>query len=122
MKSDLLKKVRLALARRICAKHANENGIISLFEVSEKTIEAFMPSFEEDEDFIIKIDGDYAEKLAQKIIKKAKQLEITEPKILVPMELRHLFFTLLSNYINNITVLTREEIGCHYGIEILGTI
>ena len=121
-KSDLLKKVRLALARRICAKHANENGIISLFEVSEKTIEAFMPSFEEDEDFIIKIDGEYAEKLAQKIIKKAKLLEITEPKILVPMELRHLFFTLLSNYINNITVLTREEIGCHYGIEILGTI
>ncbi len=121
-KSDLLKKVRLALSRRICAPYANENGVISLFELSDKTIDAFMPSFEEDENFIIKIDGEYAEKLAQKIIKKAKQMDINEPKILVPMELRHLFFSLLSNYMSNIVVLTREEIGCNYGIEILGII
>ena len=121
-KSDLLKKVRLSLSRRICAKYANDNGVISLFEVSEKTLESFMPSFEEDEDFIIKIDGEYAEKLAQKLTKKAKQSGIKEPKILVPMELRHLFFTLLSNYLNNITVLTREEIGCNFGIEIIGII
>ena len=121
-KSDLLKKVRLSISRRICAQYANEEGIIPLFEISENTIEAFMPNFEEDEDFIIKIDGEYAEKLAQKIIKKSKQLGIEEPKILVPMELRHLFFTLLSNYMNNIVVLTREEIGCNYGIEIIGII
>lgn len=121
-KSDLLKKVRLALSRRICAQYATEDGIINLFEISEKTLESFMPSFEEDEDFIIKIDGEYAEKLAQKISKKADQLEINKPKILVPMELRHLFFTLLSNYLNNIVVLTREEIGCNYGIEILANI
>ena len=121
-KSDLLKKVRLSISRRICAQYANEEGIIPLFEISENTIEAFMPNFEEDEEFIIKIDGEYAEKLAQKIIKKSKQLGIEEPKILVPMELRHLFFTLLSNYMNNIVVLTREEIGCNYGIEIIGII
>ena len=121
-KSDLLKKVRLSISRRICAQYANEEGVIPLFEISENTIEAFMPNFEEDEDFIIKIDGEYAEKLAQKIIKKSKQLVIEEPKILVPMELRHLFFTLLSNYMNNIVVLTREEIGCNYGIEIIGII
>ncbi len=121
-KSDLLKKIRLALSRQICSQYANENGIISLFEISEKTLDSFMPSFQEDEDFIIKIDGEYAEKLAQKIIKKAKTANITQPKILVPMEFRHLFFTLLSNYLNNIVVLTREEIGCNYGIEIIGTI
>ncbi len=121
-KSDLLKKVRLALSRRICAQYANEDGIISLIDISDKTLDAFMPSFEEDEDFIIKIDGDFAEKLAQKISKKVKQLGIVEPKILVPMELRHLFFTLLSNYLNNIVVLTREEIGCNFGIEVIATI
>ena len=81
-----------------------------------------MPGFEEDEDFIIKIDGEYAEKLADKIAKKAKQLGLEEIKILVPMELRHLFFTLLSNYLNNIVVLTREEIGCNFGIEIVANI
>ena len=121
-KSDLLKKVRLSLARRICSNYANENGIISLIEISDKTLDAFMPSFEEDDDFIIKIDGDYAEKLANKIAKKANQLGLEEIKILVPMELRHLFFTLLSNYLNNIVVLTREEIGCNFGIEIVANI
>ena len=121
-KSDLLKKVRLSLSRRICANYANENGIISLIEISDKTLDAFMPGFEEDDDFIIKIDGDYAEKLANKIAKKASQLGLEEIKILVPMELRHLFFTLLSNYLNNIVVLTREEIGCNFGIEIVANI
>ena len=121
-KSDLLKKVRLALSRKICSKYANENGVISLIEVSEKTLDAFMPNFEEDDDFIIKIDGDFAEKLAQKISKKAKQLEIETPKILVPLELRHLFFTLLSNYLNNVVVLAREEIGCNFGIEIVANV
>lgn len=121
-KSDLLKKVRLSLARRICAQYANEDGIINLIEISEKTLDSFLPSFEEDEDFIIKIDGEFAEKLAQKLTKKSAQLGIEEPKILVPMELRHLFFTLLSNYMNNIVVLTREEIGCNFGIEIISSI
>ena len=121
-KSDLLKKVRLSLARKICSNYANENGVISLIEISDKTLDAFMPGFEEDEDFIIKIDGEYAEKLADKIAKKAKQLGLEEIKILVPMELRHLFFTLLSNYLNNIVVLTREEIGCNFGIEIVANI
>ena len=121
-KSDLLKKIRLAMARKICSQYAGEDGSISLFEISEKTLDLFMPSFEEGEDYIIKIDGDFAEKLAVKIAKKAKTLGITQPKILVPMEFRHLFFTLLSNYIEDIVVLTREEIGCNYAIEIIANI
>lgn len=121
-KSELLKKIRLALGRRICRSRVNADGVINVFELSEKTLDAFAPSFEEDEDFIIKIDGDFAEKLAQKITKKAKQFEIESPIILVPMEYRHLFFTLLSNYLNDITVLTREEIGCHYPIEVISNI
>lgn len=121
-KSELLKKIRLALGRQICRPHANSDGVISVFEVSEKTIDAFVPSFEEDEDYIIKIDGSFAEKLAEKIIKKSKQFDIDSPKVLVPMEFRHLFFTLLSNYLNDITVLTREEIGCNYPIEVITNI
>ena len=113
-KSELLKKIRLALGRRICRSRVNADGVINVFELSEKTLDAFAPSFEEDEDFIIKIDGDFAEKLAQ--------FEIESPIILVPMEYRHLFFTLLSNYLNDITVLTREEIGCHYPIEVISNI
>lgn len=121
-KSELLKKLRLSFSRQICRKYLNQDGVIPVFEVSEKTLDAFVPSFEEDDDFIIKIDGDFAEKLAEKIMKKAKQYDVTSIKLLVPMEFRHLFFTLLSNYINDITVLSREEIGCNYPIELLSSI
>lgn len=121
-KSELLKKIRLALGRQICRRHVNSDGVISVFEISEKTMDMFAPSFEEDEDCIIKIDGNFAEKLAEKIIKKSKQFGVDSPKVLVPMEFRHLFFTLLSNYLNDITVLTREEIGCSYPIEVITNI
>ncbi len=121
-KSELLKKLRLSMARRICKNYVNSDGVIPVFEVSDKTLDAFVPSFEEDEDFIIKIDGDFAEKLAEKIIKKAEQLNVSSVNLLVPMEFRHLFFTLLSNYINDITVLSREEIGCNYPIELISSI
>ena len=60
-----------------------------------------------------------AEKLAEKLKQKIKQLDIENPKLFVPMEFRHLIFTLLSNYMNDITVLAREEVGCNAQIEIL---
>ncbi len=121
-KSDLLKKLRLAMSRQIIKQYVNSDGAICVFEVTDKTIEDLVPSFEEDEDYIIKVDGEFAEKLAQKIAKKAAQFNVENPKILVPIEYRHLLFTLLSNYLNNITVITREEIGCHYPIEIISNI
>jgi len=121
-KSDLLKKIRLALSRQILKQYVNADGIISAFEVSDETIDSLIPSFEEDEDFIIKVDGEFAEKLAKKIAKKAAQFEITSPKILVPLEYRQLLFTLLSNYLNDITVLSREEVGCHYTIDVISNI
>ena len=121
-KSELLKKLRISMARKFCKTYLNKDGVIPVLEISEKTLDAFVPSFEENEDCIIKIDGDFAEKLARKIIKQAKQYEISSIILLVPMEFRHLFFTLLSNYINDITVLSREEIGCNYPIELISSI
>lgn len=121
-KSDLLKKIRLALSRHIMKKYLNSDGVISVFEVTDKTIDELIPSFEEDEDFIIKVDGNFAEKLAEKIAKKAHQYKVESPKILVPLEFRHLIFNLLANYLNDVTVIAREEIGCHYPIEIIANI
>ena len=118
-KSDLLKKIRLSLSRQICKKNANEDGIITAIEMSEKTLDKFNPNFDESDDAIIRIDADFAEKLAEKLKQKIHQLELDNPKLFVPMEFRHLIFTLLSNYMNDITVLSREEIGCNAQIEII---
>jgi len=122
-KSDILNKIRLALSRQICRNYVNSDGeSISAFEISEKTFSEIVLGCEEDDDSLIKIDGTLAEKLANKLIRKAKKLKIHSPKLIVPMEYRQLFFTLLSLYINDITVLAQEEIGTLYKIDSLGEI
>ena len=121
-KSDLIKKIRLSLSRQICKYNSNPEGIISAFEISDKTLDKFMPNFDESDDAIIRIDAGFAEQLAEKLTKKMVQLNIDNPKLIVPLEFRHLIFTLLSNYMNNITVLSREEIGCNAQIEVISEI
>ncbi len=118
-KSDLIKKIRLAISRQICKNNMNENGVITAFEISEKTLDKFMPNFDEDDDAIIRIDAGFAETLAEKLKQKIKQNQVQNPKLIVPLEFRHLIFTLLSNYMNEITVLSREEIGCNAHIDII---
>ena len=121
-KSDLIKKIRLSLSRQICKCNQNAQGVISAFEISDKTLEKFMPNFDESDDAIVRIDADFAETLAEKLSKKMSQLNVEYPKLIVPLEFRHLIFTLLSNYMNNITVLSREEIGCNAQLDVISEI
>jgi flagellar biosynthesis protein FlhA len=122
-KSDILNKIRLALSRQICKNYVGEDGeTISAFELSDKTYSDIVMGCDEGDDSIITIDGELAEKLANKILRKAKKLQIYSPILIVPMEYRQIFFTLLSLYINDITVLAQEEIGCLYKFESLGEI
>ncbi len=121
-KSDLLKKLRLALSRQICKKYANNEGVIGVIELSDKTLDDLLLYLEDGEDAIVKIDGEFAEKMANKILRLAKKCDIDTPKLLVPMDFRQVFYGLLSLYINNIVVLAGEEIGCDFKLEILGEI
>ncbi len=121
-KSDLIKKIRLSLSKQICKRYTNEEGVISAFEISEETLDKFMPNFEESEDAIIRIDADFADKLAEKLNEKMEKFEVENPVLIVPLEFRHLIFTLLSNYMNGITVLSHEEIGCNAQLDIISEI
>ncbi len=122
-KSDILNKIRLSLSRQICKNYVNEDGeTISAFELSDKTYSDIVMGCDEGDDSIITIDGELAEKLANKLLRKSKKLNIYSPILIVPMEYRQIFFTLLSLYMNDITVLAQEEIGCLYRFESLGEI
>ncbi len=122
-KGDILNKLRLAFSRQICKNNVNEDGeTISAFELSEKTLTEIIVDFDESEDSLIRIDAELAERIANNIIKKSKKLGLYNPKLVVPMEYRQIFFTLLSLYINNITVLAQEEIGCHCKLDIIDEI
>ena len=122
-KASILEKIRLAFSRQICKRYVNEdNETISAFEISEKTYTDVTMGFEEDDSFVVSIDAELAEKIATKITKACKKLKIYNPKLIVPMELRQLFYSFLSLYIKNITVLASEELSCNYKIDSLGEI
>ncbi len=121
-KVDIINKIRLALSRQICRKYANDEGVISIFDLSDKSYSALVMGCDDSDGSIIKIDADFAEKIAKKVVRLSKKMNIEQPKIMVPMEYRQIFFTLLSLYINNIVVLAQEEIGASYKLDILGEI
>ena len=122
-KVDIINKIRIALSRQICSKYTNEDGeTIRLFDLSDKTFSELMLGCDDSDASIIKIDADFAEKIAGKIKRKAKKLGIYEPKVMVPIEYRQILFTLLSLYINNIVVLAQEEIGASFKTDIIGEI
>ena len=120
---DIINKIRLALSRQICRRYVNDDcETISAFELSDKTYAEMVMGCDDSDDSMIRIDGTMAEKIANKIKRKCKKLGIYSPKLVVPMEYRQIFFTLLNLYINNITVLAHEELGCAFKIETLGEV
>lgn len=122
-KEDLLDKIRLSQSRQISKKVSNSDGVIQVFELSEKTYKNLFSKINTD-DGIVRIDGTKVEKLANAILKKVKQndLELSGIKMLVPIEVRHMFFMIVSQFIPNIKVLAKEEIANDYTIEILDEI
>ena len=122
--NDLQKALLVQLIEfdKICRKYDNGDETISVFDLSEETFEEILLSCEDGEDSVVKIDGEFAENIANKILKMCKKQGIECPKLLVPMDYRQLFYGLLSLYINNIVVLAHEEIGCNYKLEILGEV
>ncbi len=122
-KEDLLDKLRLSLTRYISSKIANNDGVIQVFELSEKTYKTLFAKIQL-EDNIVKVDGAKVEKIVNLIIKKAKKsnFDISNIVILVPIEVRHMFFMILSEFISNIKVIAKEEIANNYTIEVLDEI
>lgn len=122
-KEELLDKLRLSLSKYICKKFANENGVINAFDLSEKTYNKLFNKLNTDDD-VVRIDGRKIEKIADSILKKAKKhdLEPSNLVILAPLNVRHMTFVILSQFISNIKVLAKEEISNDYTIDIFDEI
>lgn len=122
-KEDLLDKIRLSLSKYISKKVSNGSGVIQAFDISDKTYEKLFSKLDSD-DNIVRIDGAKLEKIANSIVKKAKiyDLDVANLVILAPIEIRHMLFMILSQFIINIKVLAKEEVANDYTIEILDEI
>lgn len=109
-KEDLLDKVRLAFSKHII-KDLAKCGEIKIIEFSEDTldkVDAFFNS--EDDESIIRIDAGEVQEIANRITKVVKSKKLDFPILAVPMDLRHMCFVILSEFIPNLRVLALEEL------------
>lgn len=122
-KEDLLDKIRLSLSRYISKKISNNEGNIQAFELSDNTYQKLFSKIKL-EDSIVRINGTKIERIANSILKKVKEnnIDFNNIVIIVPIEIRHMFFMILSQFISNIRVIAREEIANDYSLEILDEI
>ena len=120
-KEALLDKIRFSLARYITSRYADMDGTIQGIEMSEKTMTEIFDSAD-DTDNIVKVDGTKVEKVAMKLLKFAKENNLDNIVLIVPIEIRHMAFIVLSQYINTLTVLALEEVTNYYNFEVIGEV
>lgn len=122
-KEDLLDKIRLSLLRYISKKISNDEGVIQTFELSDKTYQSLFAKIKAN-DNIVRIEGVKVEKIANSILKKMKKynVDISNLTILAPIEVRHMLFMILSQFVSNIKIIAREEIANEYTIEVIDEI
>jgi len=123
-KEDLLDKVRLAFSKQIM-KDLVKNGELKVIEFTDETletVESFFNQGEGENDSVIRIDANDVQDIAVKINKIAKSKKLEFPILTVPMDLRHMVFVILSEFVPNITVLACEEMVGDYDIKYVGKI
>lgn len=119
-KEDLLDKLRLSLGKFITAQIADDDGIVQAFGLSDKTYASLFSKINT-QDMIVKIEGKKIEKIAKSLLKSAKtfDMNVDDLKLIVPVEVRHMAFMILSQFIPNITVVAREELSNDCKIDLL---
>lgn len=121
-KEDLLDKVRLGLSKHII-KDLAVDGELKVIEFDDETVEKIYAFIQEDEDeAIIRIDANDVQEIADKIIKFAKSKKILNPIVVVPLDIRHMVYVILSEFVPNLTVLAHEELVSEANIKFIGKI
>lgn len=120
-KDGLLDRIRLSLAKHISQRFITKEPT-KVMEFSGATLDKMFLLTESTDEAIIKVDGKVAEKLAKKIMKIADNNDMKEIVLIVPMEIRHMTFSIFSEFINNLTVIAHEELSCDTNIEVVDTI
>ena len=121
-KEDLLDKVRLAFSKLI-VKDLAKGGELRVIEFSDETLEKVSGFFDvEDGENIIRIDANDVQTIASNINKFAKRKKLENPILVVPMDLRHMVFVILSEFVPNITVLACEELVSDCNIKFIGKV
>jgi len=68
------------------------------------------------------LSGLILQEIVAKLTKFAKSKKIAEPVLAVPMDIRHMVFVILSEFVQDLTVLALEELVSDYDIKFIGKI
>ena len=121
-KEDLLDKVRLALSKHI-VKDLATDGELKVIEFTDETLDKVYSFFAEDEDeAIVRIDATDVQDIADSVLKMAKSKKLPRPILVVPMDLRHMIFVILSEFVPDLTVLAHEELVSECDIKFVGKV
>ncbi len=121
-KEDLLDKVRLAFSKQII-KDLAIDGSVKVLEFSDETLKIVEGFFNQEEDgTVIRINGCEVQDIAERINKLAKAKKLDKLILAVPMEIRHMTFVILSEFIPNITVIATEELAGNCDIKFIGEV
>ena len=120
-KDDLLDRIRLSLAKHISRRFITDEPVC-VMEFEGKTLDKMFDLTESEDGAVIKVDGKVAEKLAKKIKKCAKDNNLSEIVLVVPMEIRHMTFAIFSEFLNDLTVVAHEELSCDTNIKVIDVI
>lgn len=124
-KEDLLDKVRLALSKHIIRDLA-QNEELKVLEFAPEILDVIYSFFgtedEEAEDSIVRIDATDVNLIASRVLKMAKTKKMSKPVVVVPMDIRHMVFVILSEFIPNLTVLAYEELVSNVDIKFVGKV
>lgn len=120
-KDSLLDKIRLSLSKHISQRFIGETPTETI-ELSGETLDKMFKLTDTEEETVIKVDGKFAEKLAKKALKVAKDNGLDEVIIIVPIEIRHMTFAIFSEFINNLTIVAHEELSCETNVHVIATI
>ena len=118
-KDGLLDKIRLSLSKYISKNISAKSEMTKAIEFSGAALDKMFKLTESDDDAIIKVDGKAAGKIANKLKLLAQKHDMQEIFLIVPMEIRHMTFTIFAEFINNITVLAHEELTSDTPIDIV---
>ncbi len=121
-KEELLSAIRRSFARQITASRVSSKGSIYVIEISEKSLNDI--NGKKSEDNTIKIEGGKIEKIVKRIKEKAEEnkLSIKDISIVLPSNIRQIGFVILSKFLSEVTVISREELTNDYPINLIGTV
>ena len=117
------RRYRNSLYNLLCIFNRELEETLKRSRISDETYDIVSSFFNQDDDSaIIRIDASDVEKIASKIRKITKSKKLKQPILVVPMELRHMMFVILSEFVPSITVIANEELADNADVKYIGMI